>query len=276
MENKKFFEEPKVYSDTVAELSKKLLEANQKLHQAEYERTEMLENISHDLRAPLTAIRSTLDYLMDNCHNDGKMLSTKDMDAMISLMDKRVKVLEELIQDLYLMTCIDSGREEFKFKRIPLFQFLEEYFFAVEMDNKYEDYDLVMDVPENMDVYVNIDVIKMTRVLDNLFTNARKYSDKGAVIKLGGDIKEDTAFFYVEDTGKGIPDESIPFIFDRTYKVAKARTPAEEASSGLGLTITKSIVNQHGGDIQCESTLGKGSKFIVFLPRVTDIDNLDE
>jgi len=268
MENKKIFEQPRMYSDTVAELSKKLIEVNTKLQETEYERTEMIENISHDLRAPLTAIRSTIDYCMEKSCGDKFELSHEEVKTMFNLLDSRVKTLEVLIQDLYLLTCIDSGREEFKFEKVPLFQFLEEYFFAVEIDKKYDGYKLEIDVPEDEGAFVKIDIAKMSRVLDNLFTNAKKYSDIGAKIILGADETKDTVFFYVEDSGFGIPEESVPYVFDRTYKVANARTPSKDSSSGLGLAISKSIVLQHGGEIKCESVLGKGSRFTIYLPKL--------
>ncbi len=257
-----------MYSDTVAELSKKLIEVNSKLQQTEYERTEMIENISHELRAPLTAIRSTIDYCIERCGVDRQGLSSDEMRTMLGILDNRVKTLEMLIQDLYLMTCIDSGREEFKFEEVPLFQFLEEYYFAVEIDQKYEEYELALEVPEDSDALVQMDVGKISRVLDNLFTNARKYSEKGAHITLGAGKTDDYLFFYVEDTGHGIPQEAVPHVFDRTYKVANARTPSGDSSSGLGLAIAKSIVTQHKGDIKCDSMLGKGSRFTVYLPRL--------
>lgn len=276
MDNKKLFEQPVVYSDTVAELSKKLIEANNKLQEAENERTEMIENISHDLRAPLTAIRSTVDYFLEKCRGDAIGLPPEELKSMMILMDKRVKTLETLIHDLYFMTSIDSGREDFKFEVIPLFQFLEEYYFAVEIDQNFEGYELVMDIPEDLDAFVKIDVDKICRVLDNLLTNARKYSAKGDRITLGAGKTEDNVFFYVEDTGSGIPNESIPFVFDRTYRVSKSRTPSDDSGSGLGLAITKGIVLQHGGNVKCESALGVGSKFTVVFPRVSNMEEADE
>lgn len=267
MNNKKKFQQPEVSSNTVAVLSAKLLEANKKLQTAERERTLMIENISHDLRAPLTAIRSTVDYMMEK-NRVGGQVSEDERKAMLSLLDARTRTLEVLVNDLYYLTSIESGREELKTEKLPLAQFLEEYFFAAEIDDKYENYVLKLDVPEDMDALVAIDVAKFSRVLDNLFTNARKYSDEGAEIVLGAGRENDRAFFYVKDNGQGIPKEAIPYIFDRTYRVSGARTPSKESSSGLGLSIAKSIVEQHGGTISCDSEISKGSCFRVELPIV--------
>ncbi len=268
MTGKKEFEQPNVDSNTVAELSKKLLEVNKKLQEAENERKQMLENISHDLRAPLTAIRSTVDYLNDKSKSGTLDISSAETTDLFNLLDSRTRTLEVMVNDLYYLTCIESGRDGIKPVKVPLGQFLEEYFFAIQMDDKYSKKDLALEVSEDSDVMVEIDPDKMSRVLDNLFTNARKYSDDGAQIALGLKEEESTAIIYVRDTGFGMPEDAIPHIFDRTYRITGARTPTKETSSGLGLSIVKSVVEQHGGRIWCESELGKGSCFYVELPIV--------
>lgn len=267
MAEKKTFRQPEVDSNTVAELSQKLLEANARLQQAERERKLMLENISHDLRAPLTAIRSAIDYL--NQKNEaGELNSSGDeMTQMLHLIDNRTRTLEVLISDLYYLTCIENGSDELKLQKVPLSQFLEEYFFAAQIDDKYSARNLICEIPDDYDAEVNVDVGKMSRVLDNLFTNARKYSEDGADIVLGVLDEGQLATFYVKDTGKGIPEEALDHIFERTYRVSGARTPDGESSSGLGLSIVKGIVTQHGGRIRCESKLGIGSCFYVELPK---------
>ena len=268
MAEKRKFKQPEVDSNTVAELSQKLLEANSKLQQAERERKLMLENISHDLRVPLTAIRSAIDYLNQK-NADGELENNKDeMAQMLHLIDNRTRTLEVLIRDLYYLTCIENGNDELKLQKVPLAQFLEEYFFAAQIDDKYQARNLRCEIPDDYDAEVNVDVGKMSRVLDNLFTNARKYSEDGADIVLGVLSESDLATFYVKDTGKGIPDDAVEHIFDRTFRVSGARTPDGESSSGLGLSIVKGIVTQHGGKVWCESRLGEGSCFYIELPRI--------
>lgn len=268
MTDKKKFKQPGLDSSTVAVLSAKLLEANNELMKAEQERKMMLENISHDLRAPLTAIRSTVDYLK-HCEGSGRLVvADDDIKSMLNLLDVRTRTLEVLVQDLYYLTCIEGGRDELKLEEIPLAQFLEEYFFAAEIDDRYSDKELVLEVPDDMKAVVRIDTAKMSRVLDNLFTNARKYSDEGARITLGAREEGEFALFYVRDTGYGIPEESIEHVFSRTFRVTTSRTPSKENSSGLGLAIAKSIAEQHGGSIECESVYGEGSIFTVKIPVV--------
>ena len=258
---KKVFEQPDVDSNTVAELSKKLLEANLELQRSENERRKIFENISHDLRAPLTAIRSTIDLLMET-ERDEKNAN------LLKILDKRAQNLEELVQNLYYLTKLENGSEKLVFEELPVSFFLEEYFFSAEIDERYADRKLSIEVPEYLDVMVLADANKITRVLDNLFTNAWKYSDSGAEIILGAYSDEEYVSIYVKDSGVGIPKEAIPHVFDRTFRVSKARTPSENSGSGLGLSIVKSIILQHGGSVACESSIGEGSTFTIKLPLI--------
>lgn len=267
---KKKFKQPYVDSNTVAELSKKLLEANSRLKEAENERRIMLENISHDLRAPLTAMRSTIDLLKERS-SDGKFsYSSKETDELLSILDRRSQNLEELVQNLYFLTKLENGSERLNFEKVPVDFFLEDYFFSTDIDDKYKERELELKIQENSDVMIYIDVNKFTRVLDNLFTNALKYSEKGASIILGASYFEDKVAIFVKDTGIGIPDDAIEHVFERTYRVSKARTPSTASGSGLGLSIAQNIILQHGGNIYCESTLGEGSTFTIELPIVKE------
>jgi len=263
---KKKYDEPDVQSNTIAELSSRLLEANNELKKAEADRKNMLENISHDLRAPLTAIRNTIDYLKQLDNSKESCIDPKDLTSYLNILDTRTRTLEVMVQDLYFFTRVDSGMEKMKMEDIPLGQFLEEYFFAAEVNERYNDRVLSLNIPKDYSACVMMDASKMSRVLDNLFVNALKYSDSGASIELGAYAENDMAFFYVKDTGEGIPEDAIEHIFDRTYRVSDSRTPETYNSSGLGLSIVRSIIDKHGGEICCVSKVGEGSCFTVKLP----------
>ena len=113
-----------------------------------------------------------------------------------------------------------------------------------------------------------IDIESFTRTLDNLFTNAYKYSKEGATIGLKAYNDHNKIVIVVYDTGLGIPKADIPKIFNRSYTVSSARTPETVTGSGLGLAIVKTIVEHHKGRVRCESELGVGSKFFIELPLV--------
>lgn len=265
MEKRKYTH-PIVKESTVEELSEKLLKANEELKKVEQQRTQMLENISHDLRAPLTAIRSSIDYLQELAGQPE--LKKEEVKKVAEILNARSKTLEVLVQDLYYLTCLDDGKQKLHLTKVPLGQFLEEYFFAAEMEEKFADRVLKLEIPEGYDVCVMIDTDQISRVLDNLFTNALKYSDKGATLELGGLVKGEMACFYVRDTGIGISESKLPHIFERTYMAADARTPGKMASSGLGLAIVHSIMEHHHGAVWCQSKVGVGSTFNCVLPIV--------
>ena len=264
------FQSPSLESETIESLSAKLLlsnnqllEANKKLEQVQKEREEMLANISHDLRAPITAIRSAVDYLIS-----GQKVSSEDFQTSLQLIDHRTKTLENLIQDMYYLFCVEDTSKELSLETIDAATFFEEYFYEAILDNRYDSHHMMLDIPEDLHVSINIDIQKIVRVLDNLFTNAAKYSpaDSTITLKIQLSDTDHTLIVTVEDTGMGIPPEALPHIFNRTYTVSAARTPNSSTGSGLGLSIVKAIIERHGGCVSCESTVGKGSCFILRLP----------
>ncbi len=259
---KNSFHSPSLESQTIEELSKQLLEANAKLTLLQRQRQEMLSNISHDLRAPITAIRSALDLLNQNTE-----LSPEEMRSTLGLIDRRTKTLEDLIQDMYYLFCVEDTSKALALETISAGPFLEEYFFDAIADKRYDNHDMQLDVPEDLDCQITVDVQKMIRVLDNLMTNAAKYTPAGSTITLRSYLRDaDTLRIAVEDTGKGIPEDALENIFHRTYTVSNARTPGSATGSGLGLSIVKVIVERLDGRVWCESKVSEGSNFILELP----------
>ena len=275
MAQKTTFQNPGVESDTIETLSKKLLKTtaklsaankelsktNNELAESERKRKEMLANISHDLRAPITAIRSALD-LLSTLENP----TADDIKSTIGLMDRRVSTLESLIQDMYFLFCVEDETRPLELEDVELAPFLESYFYDAIIDSRYDSHDMQLDIPMDLDCRVNIDVQKTIRVLDNLFTNAAKYSGDGTTITLGCRLNSGSAIITVSDTGCGIPAESLAHIFDRTYTVSSSRSPGSPTGSGLGLAIVKAVVEKEGGTVTCESEVGKGCAFLVTLP----------
>ncbi len=264
------FEQPAIESETAESLSAKLLsvtaqlmEANNELKRMESERREMLANISHDLRAPITAIRSATDYL-----TSGKSISEEDYRSSLSLIDKRTKFLEEIIQDMYYLFCVEDTSKALNLQTVDAAIFFEEYFYDAIVDTRYDVHNMQLDIASDLSVQVAIDIPRIVRVLDNLFTNAAKYSlpDSSITLKVEAAPCEDSLLISVIDNGIGIPKEAIPHIFNRTYTVSSARTPNSNTGSGLGLSIVKTIVERHHGHVSCKSEEGKGSCFSFTLP----------
>lgn len=280
-QEKNVFESPSVESDSIEILSLKLLKTtdelvkannelaskNEALYKSEKARKEMLSNISHDLRAPITAIRSSIDLLSDIPF--GK-LSEEDLHSSLGLIDRRVKNLESLIQDMYYLFCVEDEGRKLELEVIEAAPFLENYFFDATIDSRYDSHEMIIDVPMDLNCKILIDVQKTVRVLDNLFTNAAKYSGEGSNITLSAGVDksddEERLIISVMDDGVGIPAEAVDKIFDRTYTASTSRTPGQEAGSGLGLSIVKAVVERENGTIKCISSLGLGCNFVISLP----------
>ena len=260
------FERPELAQ--VEDLTLKLARAHNELKLAEQERTNMLANISHDLRAPLTALRSSIDYL--HTFQNISDVDEKELTSILYLMDKRTKTLELLVQDLFYLTSLANIDKAFHFESIDLVPFLEEYYYEILEDGSYVERNMILDFDPKLQAYVSCDPQHMYRVLDNLYTNALKYSTKSATIKLHAQLVNTAIQVSIEDTGIGIPSESIDKIFTRSYTVSSARTPNSPTGSGLGLAIVKQIIQAHNGSVWCKSTLGKGSCFTFELPLIIE------
>lgn len=269
-EKKNQFSAPLIEKETIESLSAKLLattleltHVNQELLQVQKERSEMLSNISHDLRAPITAIRSALDYL-----KSGKNISPEDQNTAIALIDRRTQTLEDLIQDMYYLFRVEDTSKELNLEEIDVALFLEEYFYDTLADRRYDSHDMHLEIPSDLACHIKIDIQKFVRILDNLFTNAAKYTQPDSRITLGAVQTPDHHFLqiFVSDNGPGIPSDALPNIFHRTYTVSSARTPSASGGSGLGLSIVKAIAERHGGTVSCQSTEGEGSCFTISLP----------
>lgn len=239
-----------------------LQEANEKLILEKKLRTEMFANISHDLRSPITAIRNTIEYLSSN-----SSISKKELETLLQLLNTKIINLETLINDIFLLTTLENINIPLHFESFEIGMYLEEYFFSCEAEQKYNKRILKLTVPEHFPYIVHIDNIHFNRVLDNLFTNAFKYSSEYDSITLGAHLskEQDHVIITVKDTGIGIPSDSITKIFERCYTVSSARTPGT-SGTGLGLSIAKTIVERLDGEIWCESEEGTGSTFFLSLP----------
>lgn len=262
---KKSFKQPQL---TVEELSialsqskTELQKTNEKLRQTEKNRSELFANISHDLRSPLTALKSTVEYMASMDTYD-----KAEMTHLIRVMSNRIQTLESLVNASYLLTTLENEAIPLQYKVLPIGSFLEEFFFNRLADAKYDERRLEIDIPEEFEYPVRIEPERFERVLDNLFTNALKYSKAGAEIVLKAWKQESKIMIQVRDTGMGIPAAALERIFDRAYQVEQSRTPGMNRGSGLGLAIVKLILDRHDAKISCESEVGTGSVFTIELP----------
>ena len=250
------FRSPSLEQETVEELSRRLLEitaqlnaSNRSLQHLQQERTEMLANLSHDLRAPLTAIRSAVDYL-----TSGQSLSAQDIEGALTLIDHRTGTLEHLIRDMYELFTLEDPSHAFSFQELDAPAFLEEYFYTALPDSHYAGHLLCLSVSQDLHATLFADPGKLIRILDNLLSNAAKYAPAGTKITLSAAPSADLTSLRISVTDEG------------TYTVSSARTPGSATGSGLGLAIVKTITERHGGTVSCENAPGAGSIFSVTLP----------
>lgn len=232
----------------------------------EEERKQFVSNVSHELRTPLTSMRSYIEALIDGAWKDEE-LAPRFLDVAQSETDRMIR----MIQDLLHLSRIDSGKSQLNEELLDVKALFAQVLNRFEMlldseeyrDNNYTlEYKLL-----DEGVFVDIDPDRIIQVFDNVLNNAIKYSPNGGTITSTMDITDEQVIISVKDEGMGIPEEDLDHIFDRFYRVDRARSRAM-GGTGLGLAISHEVVEQHGGKIWAESVEGKGTTFYIALPYV--------
>ena len=231
----------------------------------ERERRLFVSNVSHELRTPLTSVKSYLEAL-----DEGALYEPVAPDFIKVSLDETNRMMR-MVTDLLHLSRIDNATSHLDVELINFTAFITfilnrfDKMRAQEQEKKYE---LVRDYPITS-VWIEIDTDKMTQVIDNILNNAIKYSPDGGKITVSMKTTDDQMILSISDQGLGIPKEDLPKIFDRFYRVDKARSRAQ-GGTGLGLAIAKEIIKQHNGFIWAKSEYGKGSTFTIVLPYDND------
>ncbi len=223
-------------------------------------RKEFVANVSHELRTPLTTIKSYTETLLDGALED-KEIATEFLDIVNSEADR----MAFLVRDLLQLSRFDSKQVQLDITEIPLNAFLEETVRQNKIHAEAKDQKLYY-IPLKRDIILYGDRDRISQVINNIVTNAIKYSLSKAEIRIS--TGED-AYYYkiiVKDTGMGIQREDLPRIFERFYRVDKARSRAM-GGTGLGLAIAKEIMESHGGRLTAESEYGKGTTMTMWFPK---------
>lgn len=237
----------------IDELANTLNHVSKDLSKIDTLRRDLMANVSHDLKTPLTMIRAYAECVRDISYKD-KEKREKDLNIIIEETER----LNVLVNDILDLSKMQANADELSLEKFDLCEVIKEVMTRYEILKTTEDYNFIIEIPDKAEV--NADKKKITQVIYNLINNAINYtgSDKLVIVRLKNTRKE--YIFEVEDTGKGIKKEEIPYIWDKYYKKDK-KHQRNVVSTGIGLSIVKEILTKHKFDYGVKSTLKKGSTF---------------
>jgi len=224
----------------------------------ERSRRDFVANVSHELKTPLTSIRGFAETLISEDITDEKTRF-----RFLEKIHQNSMHLENLIEDLLRLSEIESGRSHLQPKTFAASPIFEETLGAFRDEFARKNLKLTGEIPQNLMVSGEPALFK--QILVNLFQNAIKYNRPGGSIEVSAEQNGSFAKFTVADTGIGIPQQDLPHIFERFYRVDKGRS-RDQGGTGLGLAIVKHLVQAHGGQVVAQSSEGQGSSFSFTLP----------
>ncbi|COJ49021.1 MAG: cell wall metabolism sensor histidine kinase WalK [Weissella confusa] len=230
----------------------------------EEERRQFVSNVSHELRTPLTSVKSYVDALQEGAIEDPEVAK-----SFLAVAQDETTRMIHMINDLLELSRMDSGTMKLETEYVnvgELFNYiLNRFDMIIANDDKPEKYYTIKREITNSQIWVELDTSKFTQVVDNIMNNAIKYSPDGGVITARMIDRKTEVVLSITDQGLGIPKKDLGHIFDRFFRVDKARSRAQ-GGTGLGLAISKEIIERFGGKIWVESSEGKGSTFSISLP----------
>ena len=230
------------------------------LRQLEKIRSEFVANVSHELRTPITSIKGFLETLLDGAMHDPEVCA-----RFLNILSGEADRLAHLVDDLLELSRLESDDTELTLEDLDLHTEVTQALELVAPMAQEKGVTLDNQVPPGL--HIKADASLLRQALLNLLDNAIKYTSKGGRVWIEGRTTEDGRIaISVCDTGQGIPSQHLPRIFERFYRVDKARSRAM-GGTGLGLSIVRHIVEQHGGQIHVESRLGHGSRFTMAFPQ---------
>jgi len=243
--------------DEVGELARTFNSMADDLTRAEQLRRNMVADAAHELRTPLSNIRGYLEAIRDG-------LMQPDASTLNSVYEEAL-LLSKLVEDLQELSLADAGQLHIVCQPEDIAVSIKSAVSATQPQADAKGVSLTVDLPEMLP-YCNIDYHRIGQVLRNLLDNALAHTPEGGSITVSARESGNQVEVAVSDTGEGIPREDLPNIFERFYRVDKSRARAT-GGSGLGLTIAKRLVEAHGGRIEVQSELGKGSRFSFTVPK---------
>lgn len=230
------------------------------LRRLEKIRQDFVANVSHELRTPLTSIKGYAETLLE-----GALLDKDNAKDFIEIIYRDSDRLAKLIDDLLDLSKIESGKLKMVFLPCDILEVIKRTIKILEAQAKGKSISVSLNVAGSLPKVV-ADETRISQVLLNLLDNAIKYTPEGGKVSISAFIKDKFVYVDITDTGIGIPEKDLPRIFERFYRVDKARS-RELGGTGLGLSIVKHIVQAHEGQVWVESKLGQGSTFSFTIPQ---------
>lgn len=243
----------------VQQLAITLNRMTERLSSLENLRRRYVSDVSHELRAPLAAIRTMTETLMTHGEDDPE-LSGRYLPRIVSQTDRLARLASQLLD----LAQIESGSFEHATSSVDVQDVITDVLQTAEQRAKEQGVHLHTEISEGLPS-VQAQGDRMVQMLLNLVDNGINYTPAGGTVTLTAEARKDRLHLQVIDNGPGIPTESLPHLFERFYRVDRARTP-NQGGAGLGLSIVQQIVHSHKGEISVESTLGKGTTFHIELP----------
>ncbi|SHM49186.1 ATP-binding protein [Gracilibacillus kekensis] len=253
-------------NDEIGSLAHAINHLSETLERYQTNRNEFFSNITHELKTPLTYVKGYANAVLHEMYQ-----SKEERDEFLEIIENETDHISNLMDDLMDLSKIEEGKIDLNKEDVNINKLTEEMlrrsqFRAAEKGLKME-----LEVPDNT-VYLFADKSRLDQVLTNLVENAVRYTEKGGIVL---QIKEerDDVLIQVKDTGIGIKQEDIPYLFERFYRVDKSRSRAN-GGTGLGLSIVKNLVEMHEGDIHVTSEVNKGTTISLRFPKEKDAHNV--
>ncbi len=227
-------------------------------------RREFVANVSHELRTPLTNIKSYTETILEN----KDYLDDETEDKFLGIISSETDRMTRIVRDLLTLSKLDHGKMDMNFKVLDVEKMLNNVYDTMVLEATNSNIKIEKKVQYNLRKILG-DEDRMKQVMINIVSNAIKYTLPDKVVKIIAENEKEKVKIQIIDEGFGIPKEDLPRIFDRFYRVDKARS-REKGGTGLGLAISKNIVEAHGGTIYIESVVEKGSVVTIYLPYTKD------
>jgi signal transduction histidine kinase len=242
--------------DEIGKLAQTFNSMTRELEEAEQQRQRLLADVAHELRTPLTNAQGYLEAIRDRL----KVPDSSTIDAIY----RQIIQLGRLVDDLRLLSLAESGHLDLRLEPQSVPELLHSVVEAFEPKAQSKGVHLSLDCPANLPMII-ADRARIAQVLGNLLENAIFHTPQDGSVKVSAELTHNDIIVSVRDTGEGVPEEAIPYLFDRLYRHDRSRSRTS-GGSGLGLAIAKQLIAAHGGSIKVESKMGEGSRFYFSLP----------